>query len=118
MGSLVTCTPTSGLLPALAAIRPRRGEARAQGAIVLRANAYDDFRSNGVPEVTFLDEDNARECLDLFINSDYGGQMFGCHDLPRRHGITGGIELVEIEGPEVIILTAQYSVNFLSGSTL
>lgn len=50
-----------------------------------------------------LDEDNVRTCLEEFIESDYGKQMFGCHEVPASYGITGSIEFVEIEGPTVIL---------------
>ena len=42
-------------------------------------------------------------CLEEFINSDYGKQMFGKHDLPASYGITGSLSLVELEGPEVVL---------------
>jgi|AntAceMinimDraft_5_1070358.scaffolds.fasta_scaffold142576_2 hypothetical protein len=66
-------------------------------------NAYDDYRSNGVPKVTFLSEENVIECLEVFIDSDYGKSMFGCHPLPSCHGVTGEISFVDSEGPEVVL---------------
>ena len=33
------------------------------------------------------------------MESEYGKQMFGRHDLPASVGITGSIELVSLEGP-------------------
>ena len=66
-------------------------------------NAYDDFRSDGVADVTVLDEENVLDCLEEFIESDNGKNMFGCHELPRSVGITGKISFVELEGPEVIL---------------
>jgi len=50
-----------------------------------------------------LDEDNVRECLEEFIDSDYGRQMFGKHELARSVGITGELEFVELSGPEVVL---------------
>ena len=50
-----------------------------------------------------LEEDNVRDCLEEFIESDYGQQMFGCHELPASYGITGSIEFVEVAGPEVVL---------------
>lgn len=70
------------------------------------ANIYDDWRSDAVVDAMPLDEENVRMCLDEFIESDYGRQMFGCHELPASYGITGTIEFVEIDGPEVILSLA------------
>jgi hypothetical protein len=67
------------------------------------ANIYDDWRSDAVVDTLPLDEDNVRMCLAEFVESDYGQQMFGCHDLPASYGITGSIDFVEIDGPEVIL---------------
>eukprot|EP00614_Pseudopedinella_elastica_P003802 CAMPEP_0172611278 /NCGR_PEP_ID=MMETSP1068-20121228/30989_1 /TAXON_ID=35684 /ORGANISM="Pseudopedinella elastica, Strain CCMP716" /LENGTH=165 /DNA_ID=CAMNT_0013415209 /DNA_START=109 /DNA_END=606 /DNA_ORIENTATION=- len=64
---------------------------------------YDDFLNNGAPDVTFLDEDNVRDCLEEFVDSDYGQAMFGKHPRPASVGITGSIEFVELEGPEVVL---------------
>eukprot|EP00980_Cylindrotheca_fusiformis_P008610 scaffold1830_cov117-Cylindrotheca_fusiformis.AAC.9 len=69
---------------------------------VLR-NIYDDWRSDAVVDTMFLDEENVQMCLDEFIDSDYGKQMFGCHERPATVGITGSIEFVEICGPEVTL---------------
>ena len=46
------------------------------------ANIYDDWRSDAVVDTMPLDEENVRMCLEEFVESDYGKQMFGCHDLP------------------------------------
>ena len=51
----------------------------------------------------YLDEDNVKECLEEFIESDYGTTMFGCHDRAASIGITGSIEFVELCGPEVTL---------------
>ena len=37
--------------------------------------------------------------LEEFMESEYGKQMFGRHDLPASVGITGSIELVSLGGP-------------------
>mmetsp|Transcript_5824 Transcript_5824/g.8242 ORF Transcript_5824/g.8242 Transcript_5824/m.8242 type:complete len:220 (-) Transcript_5824:1216-1875(-) len=64
-------------------------------------NVYDDWRSDAVVDTMVLDEDNIKECLEEFVESDYGKTMFGKHDLPAQYGITGEIEFVELCGPEV-----------------
>jgi hypothetical protein len=69
----------------------------------LSANIYDDWRSDAVVDTMPLDEDNVRACLKEFVESDYGKQMFGCHDLPASYGITGSIDFVEVDGPAVIL---------------
>lgn len=66
-------------------------------------NEYDDWRSDASALVMPLDEDNVRHCLSLFIESEYGQQMFGCHDRASDIGISGELEFVEISGPEVIL---------------
>jgi len=66
-------------------------------------NVYDDWRSDAVAPVMPLDEDNVIQCLEDFINSDYGKTMFGRHDLSASYGITGDLEFVELQGPEVIL---------------
>jgi len=66
-------------------------------------NVYDDWRSDAVAPQMPLDEDNVRSCLDDFIQSDYGKQMFGCHEHPASVGITGELEFVEINGPIVVL---------------
>lgn len=50
-----------------------------------------------------LDEDNVELVLQELVESDYGQSMFGVHDMPAAHGITGMIDFVEISGPEVIL---------------
>ena len=72
-------------------------------SIARRANIYDDWRSDAVVDTMPLDEENVRMCLEEFVESDYGKQMFGCHDLPASYGITGEIDFVEVDGPEVIL---------------
>lgn len=66
-------------------------------------NAYDDWRSNAVVDTLPLNQKNVMECLQEFIESNDGKQMFGCHSLPASYGITGSLEFVEVEGPEVIL---------------
>jgi len=67
------------------------------------ANLYDDWRSDAVVDALPLDEENVQLCLEEFIESDYGNQMFGCHNLPESYGITGSIGFVGVAGPEVIL---------------
>lgn len=67
------------------------------------ANLYDDWRSDAVVPTLPLDEENVRETLQLFIDSDYGTTMFGKHGKAASVGITGELELVDIEGPEVVL---------------
>ena len=44
-------------------------------------------------------------CLQNFVNQLYIGQ----HDIPASVGITGSIEFIELEGPEVILaLTGKF----------
>lgn len=66
-------------------------------------NSYDDWRSDAVVLTLPLCNANVQTCLDTFLNSDYGTRMFGVHDLPARHGITGQLEFVELDGPQVIL---------------
>lgn len=51
----------------------------------------------------FLDEENARMVLEEFVDSDYGMQMFGCHERAASIGVTGRVEFVELCGPEVTL---------------
>ena len=67
------------------------------------ANIYDDWRSDAVVDTMPLEEESVLQCLDEFVQSDYGQQMFGCHDLPASYGITGSIAYVEIDGPTVVL---------------
>jgi len=66
-------------------------------------NIYDDWRSDAVVDTMFLDEDNVRQCLEEFVESEYGKQMFGCHERPSSIGVTGSVDLVEVSGPEVTL---------------
>mmetsp|Transcript_45850 Transcript_45850/g.92527 ORF Transcript_45850/g.92527 Transcript_45850/m.92527 type:complete len:216 (-) Transcript_45850:294-941(-) len=70
---------------------------------VVLFNAYDDFRSDNCPSVTFLSEENVLATLEEFIESDYGKQMFGKHPLPARIGVTGELGFVSLDGPEVML---------------
>jgi hypothetical protein len=82
----------------------------ARRTIVALQNLYDDWRADAVVVDTMhLDEENVISCLDEFINSDYGQQMFGCHDRIASVGVTGEVEFVELCGPEV---TLQLSGKF------
>jgi hypothetical protein len=69
----------------------------------LLQNTYDDWRSDAIAPVMPLSEENVKDCLDLFIESNHGKAIFGCHDLPASHGITGEIEFFELCGPEVTL---------------
>jgi hypothetical protein len=42
-------------------------------------------------------------CLEEFIDSNYGKQMFGCHERPASIGVTGSIEFDELCGPQVTL---------------
>ena len=67
-------------------------------------NEYDQWVSDGVARLSFpLTEENAEECLELLMDSEYGEQMFGRHEKAASIGITGDVQLVEIEGPEVTL---------------
>jgi hypothetical protein len=66
-------------------------------------NIYDDWRSDAIVDTMYLDEDNVRSCLEEFIESDYGQEMFGCHTKASSIGITGSIAFVELSGPEVTL---------------
>jgi hypothetical protein len=66
-------------------------------------NIYDDWRSDAVVDTMHLDEENAQMCLQEFIDSDYGKEMFGCHERPASIGVTGSIDFAELCGPEVTL---------------
>lgn len=66
-------------------------------------NIYDDWRSDAVVDTMYLDEENIEQCLEEFIDSDYGQQMFGCHERPASIGVTGSLSFVEMCGPEVTL---------------
>jgi hypothetical protein len=70
----------------------------------LYQNFYDVWRSGAVADTMHLCEENVQECLDEFIQSDYGKQMFGCHDLAASIDITGEITFVDLTGPEVTLM--------------
>jgi len=69
----------------------------------LLANVYDDWRASGLADNTHLCEENILECLDEFVESDYGQTMFGCHETAASIGITGEIGFVELAGPQVVL---------------
>jgi len=71
---------------------------------LLKSNIYDDWRSDAVIDVLHLDLENVQQCLDEFIESDFGKQMFGCQELPSSYGITGSLGLIEVVGPEVVLV--------------
>ena len=66
-------------------------------------NVYDDWRSDAVVDTMHLDEENVQNCLEEFVDSNYGQEMFGCHERPASIGVTGSIEFVELCGPEVTL---------------
>ncbi|KAG7373879.1 hypothetical protein IV203_012974 [Nitzschia inconspicua] len=73
-------------------------------------NIYDDWRTDTIVVDTLpLDEETVQNCLEEFVESDYGTQMFGRHEKAANVGITGNIEFVELCGPEV---TLQLSGKF------
>ena len=77
-------------------------------------NLYDDWSndllSSSQSEYTYdelvlpLDVECIEQCLEEFIDSEYGKTMFGKHDMPSSVGITGSIEFCELDGPEVILM--------------
>lgn len=69
----------------------------------LNSNEYDDWRSDAVAPIMPLDQDNVISCLETFIDSDYGKTMFGKHDDPASIGVTGELDFVELQGPQVIL---------------
>ncbi len=87
---------------AFAVISARQQKSRPSPPTLLH-NIYDDWRSDAVVDTIFLDEENVRSCLQEFVESDYGQQMFGCHDRPASIGVTGSIDVVEVCGPEVTL---------------
>ncbi|KAL7471742.1 hypothetical protein ACHAXS_012050 [Conticribra weissflogii] len=58
--------------------------------------SYDDL-------ILPLDEESIELCLEELMDSDYGKTMFGRHDMAADVGITGSIEFVSLEGPEVFL---------------
>jgi len=99
--TIVSSSPTASTAPTAAAARHTSSQ--------LYYNIYDDWRSDAVVDTMHLDEENVELCLEEFIESDYGQQMFGCHKKASDIGITGMIEFVELSGPEV---TLQLSGRF------
>ena len=82
-------------------------------------NLYDDWSndllSSSQSEYTYdelilpLEEECIEQCLEEFMESEYGKTMFGIHDLAASVGITGSIEFSELDGPEVILtLTGKF----------
>ena len=101
-----------GLVQSILAFAPlppsaTRYSATAGNSIVrptrLYQNFYDVWRSGAVADTMHLCEENVQECLDEFIQSDYGKQMFGCHDLAASIDITGELSFVDLTGPEVTL---------------
>lgn len=89
-------------------------------SLALQANIYDDWSLDLLStsqspftydelQLPYCDEDAVKQCLEEFMDSDYGKTMFGRHDLPASVGITGSIELVVLEGPECqLALTGKF----------
>jgi hypothetical protein len=77
--------------------------ARRRPSLFLLINIYDKWRSDALAPTMPFDESNVQGCLKELIDSDYGKQMFGCHELPASHGISGHLEFIEVAGPEVIL---------------
>lgn len=90
---LLTTTATTTAMTTTTTTTPTR----------LFQNIYDDWRSDAVVDTMHLDEDNVLDCLEEFVESDYGTSMFGCHSRAAQIGITGSISLVEVCGPEVTL---------------
>jgi hypothetical protein len=86
-----------------AAMNIARSSSRSLAKFTLK-NEYDNWRSDAVvPMILPLDEENVQQCLDAFIESNYGEQMFGCHEKAQSIDITGTLELVEVAGPEIVL---------------
>ncbi|KAL3909349.1 MAG: hypothetical protein SGILL_008120 [Bacillariaceae sp.] len=66
-------------------------------------NLYDDWRSDAVVDQLPLDEETVEMCLEEFVDSNYGEEMFGCHERAADIGVTGSIQFVELCGPEVTL---------------
>ena len=74
-----------------------RAQSHQRDAQSRTGNAYDAFRSDATAPASFLCEESVTELLEVFIESDYGQTMFGRHEKCNAVGITGHIELCEIE---------------------
>jgi len=91
---------------------PRRTNGRAGRSTQSLFNYYDDWATDSnsrsvYDELTLpLDEESIAQCLDELVMSEYGKQMFGVHDMCASVGITGSIEFVELDGPEVLLSLA------------
>lgn len=66
-------------------------------SLALRANIYDDWSLDLLStsqssytydelQLPYCDEDAVEQCLEEFMESDYGKTMFGRHDLPASVG--------------------------------
>jgi hypothetical protein len=67
------------------------------GSGALRANLYDEWSQDllstaqstytfGELQLAYCDEEAIEQCLEEFMDSDYGKTMFGRHDLPASVG--------------------------------
>jgi len=105
---------------AIAPRRNRRPRRRRQSPPAARIettrlyNIYDDWRadllSSSQSRHTYddlilptLDEESVTQCLEEFMDSDYGKTMFGRHDAPASVGIKGSIEFECLDGPEATL---------------
>ena len=77
-------------------------------------NLYDDWSTDLLSTASspytyddlilpFCDEESVEQCLEELMDSDYGQTMFGRHDMAANVGITGSLELISLEGPEVTL---------------
>ena len=109
-GMIMTTMTTSSMMTDTIKSRRRRQRRRiassttsSSSLLNMATNVYDDFRSDAVVDTMYLEEENVMDCLNEFINSEYGTTMFGCHDRASSIGITGYIEFVELCGPTVTL---------------
>mmetsp|Transcript_26085 Transcript_26085/g.51999 ORF Transcript_26085/g.51999 Transcript_26085/m.51999 type:complete len:227 (-) Transcript_26085:204-884(-) len=102
--SFVVSLPVQSFAPPASRVPLRRRRPQCRPPAVVRlANIYDSWRSDAVVPTSPLCEEMVLECLEEFVESDYGQQMFGVSDLAASYGITGRLDFVAVEGPEVIL---------------
>mmetsp|Transcript_12790 Transcript_12790/g.23885 ORF Transcript_12790/g.23885 Transcript_12790/m.23885 type:complete len:246 (+) Transcript_12790:30-767(+) len=111
---LITIGTRSGIVPGAQAFSPiNRSDLRGRQYVLVRTttsrcprlfNIYDDWRSDAIVVDTLpLDEETVQDCLEAFVQSEYGTTMFGCHDRAASIGVTGSIEFVDLSGPQVTL---------------
>lgn len=76
------CRPSSSVSSAIKSRRKVAAEQQCKtrqcsSSTTLLKNIYDDWRSDAIVEPMYLCDDNVMQCLEEFIESDYGKQMFG-----------------------------------------